>query len=264
MTPLSRLRRHLQRYVNPVIAVSGDLDSTTLALSMGTVAKRVRIFHAVSPAVPPAATARVRTLAVRYAWDLEIERTGEFDDPNYLRNPPDRCYYCKKHLYAFMRRRYGSAALLSGTNSDDLQDFRPGLRAAAEIGVAHPYVECGISKTSIRSIARRLGHEVLAELPSSPCLASRIATETPIERTDLEAVNAVESFLRQSFQLHVVRCRIHPGRVEIQVGADEFERFRESWLVACRQVAARLPRSVRNNPVSLLPYRRGSAFRILA
>src|SRR5882757_897872 len=123
------------------IAVSGGVDSMTLAV----IAHRTRdaattMFHAVSPAVPPEATERVRRYARSEGWDLQVFDAGEFGDTNYLSNPVNRCFHCKTHLYGAIADRT-SATLLSGTNIDDLGDFRPGLAAARTFDVRHPLVE---------------------------------------------------------------------------------------------------------------------------
>ena len=139
-----------------VVAVSGGVDSMTLALLAG---RRPRwasaMFHAVSPAVPPEATARVRAVAAREGWRLTVLDAGEFDDPAYRANPADRCFYCKTNLYGALAAHtaHSGATLLSGTNLDDLGDWRPGLKAAEAHGVRHPFVEAGIGKDRIRAIA---------------------------------------------------------------------------------------------------------------
>src|SRR5882757_3769226 len=165
------------------VAVSGGVDSMTLAV----VAHRTRhaattMFHAVSPAVPPEATDRVRRYARREGWDLQVFDAGEFGDANYLSNPVNRCFHCKTHLYGAIADRT-SATLLSGTNIDDLGDFRPGLAAARTFDVRHPLVEVGIDKAAIRAISSDLGLRDLAELPAAPCLASRVETGIAIVPT---------------------------------------------------------------------------------
>ncbi|MFO0294429.1 MAG: hypothetical protein ACK51F_13930 [Rhodospirillales bacterium] len=120
------------------VAVSGGVDSTTLAaLAHRTIGDRATMMHAVSPAVPPEATRRVRDLAAAEGWRLRILDAGEFADPRYRANPSDRCFYCKTNLYAGIATAT-RAQILSGTNRDDLSDWRPGLKAAAEHGVRHP------------------------------------------------------------------------------------------------------------------------------
>src|SRR5690242_845513 len=111
------------REIGPaVVAVSGGVDSMTLAhLAVRLARSGVEVVHAVSPAVPAAATARVRQHAERFGWRLTVLDAGEFTDPRYRANPVDRCYFCKANLYGVIAGRF-AGALLSGTNRDDLGD----------------------------------------------------------------------------------------------------------------------------------------------
>ena len=128
------------------IAVSGGVDSITLAhVAHARSVARAEMFHAVSPAVPDHATDRVREHAAAHGWSLHVVGAGEFEDPDYLKNPVNRCYFCKSNLYARLRAST-DATLCSGTNTDDLGDFRPGLRAADEKTVRHPFVEAGLTR----------------------------------------------------------------------------------------------------------------------
>src|SRR5580704_878767 len=128
---------------------------------------RSRMVHAISPAVPAESTARVRDHAVGNGWALSLVDAGEFSDPSYRANPVDRCYFCKSSLYRRIAEQC-EGVIFSGTNTDDLGDYRPGLKAAAERGVRHPFVEAGIAKADIRALARTLGLGDLAELAASP------------------------------------------------------------------------------------------------
>ena len=129
----------------------------TLALLAGRrLGAESAMFHAVSPAVPPEATERVRAFAAREGWRLTVLDAGEFADPAYRANPANRCFYCKTNLYGALAART-DATLLSGTNLDDLGDWRPGLKAAEEHGVRHPFVEAGIDKAGVRAIAASAG-----------------------------------------------------------------------------------------------------------
>src|SRR5262249_33153663 len=147
--------------------------------------------HAVSPAVPAHATARVAAYAEREGWTLRMVDAGEFADPRYRANPVDRCYFCKTNLYARIRP-LTDRVIAPGTHVDHLGDFRPGLRAAAEKDVVHPYVEAGIDKAAVRALARGLSLSDLAELPAQPCLSSRVETGIAIDADDLAFVDAME------------------------------------------------------------------------
>src|SRR6056297_1585803 len=151
-----------------VVALSGGVDSVTLAAAAHRrLGDQVTMAHAVSAAVPTLATARVHDLATAHGWRLVTLDAGEFEDPQYLANPVDRCFHCKTNLYDAIRARFPDEALtiVSGTNTDDLGDYRPGLRAAETAGVRHPFVEAGIDKATIRLLAAGLGLGEVAELP---------------------------------------------------------------------------------------------------
>jgi pyridinium-3,5-biscarboxylic acid mononucleotide sulfurtransferase len=210
---LARVRGVLAQIPDRIVACSGGIDSLVLA----TVAHRAEpartmIAHTITPAVSGDGTARVANFADREGWSLELVRSREFDDERYLANPTDRCYFCKTNLYDAIaeigdRHHAASMTIVSGANLDDLGEYRPGLAAAAERGVRHPFVEAAISKIEIRAIARLL-RIAEADLPSSPCLASRLYTGTRVTETRLRAIEVGESLVREMTGLDVVRCRI--------------------------------------------------------
>jgi len=237
-----RLEHALRAAPRRIVACSGGIDSLVLA----TVAHRVApsetvVAHAVSPAVPEEATARVVESATSEGWHLELVQTGEFDDERYLSNPTNRCYFCKGHLYEqldALPARLGLAepwAVLSGANADDLGEYRPGLLAAADHGVRHPYVEGGLGKGDIRSIARDLGL-AYSELPASPCLASRLYTGTRVTTPRLRAVEGGEALIRRETGIAVVRCRVREHEALVEVA--DADRSRISALVLERVAAA--------------------------
>ena len=173
--------QHRLRQIGPAaIAVSGGIDSLTLACVAADLIPDSVIFHAVSPAGPEAATARVRTFAQDRGWHLNVIDAGEFSDMHYRANPVNRCFYCKTNLYGSIAAKTKSP-ILSGTNLDDLDDVRPGLIAAKDHNVQHPYVDAGIDKPGLRRIARDLGLGDIADLPAAPCLSSRVLTGLRIE-----------------------------------------------------------------------------------
>jgi uncharacterized protein len=220
---LERLVAVLDAHGALAIAVSGGVDSMTLAhVAWRHARERPIMIHAVGPAVPAAARARVDRHAARHEWPLALLDAGEQSDARYRANPVDRCYYCKTNLYARIRAMT-ARPIASGTNVDDLGDFRPGLRAAAEHGVVHPYVDAGVDKSAIYALAARLGLADLERLPAQPCLASRVETGIAIARDDLAFIDAVEAALTALRGAHAVhRCRVtHAGVVvEIADAAD--------------------------------------------
>ncbi|MEM7120464.1 MAG: adenine nucleotide alpha hydrolase [Pseudomonadota bacterium] len=243
------------------IAVSGGVDSMTLAVVAHRAdPERTTVCHAVSPAVPPEATDRVRQYAVREGWKLVVIDAGEFDDQRYLANPLDRCFYCKTDLYgAIATRRAGT--LMSGTNLDDLGDFRPGLKAAAAHGVVHPFVEAGFAKVDVRAAAAALGLDDIKALPAMPCLASRIETGIAVSPDLVRGVHAAERLVGAAVTADTVRCRVAHDGIRIELDDDALARLSTSRRTM-------LSNKVRNvfsatdaaDTVTFAAYRRGSAF----
>ena len=243
------------------VALSGGVDSMTLAaIAHATLGQRAIMYHAQSPAVPQEASARVQDMAAARGWRLELFDAGEFARAEYLANPVDRCFHCKTSLYGSIRART-AAQLVSGTNLDDLGEYRPGLRAADEHAVRHPFVEIGASKQAVRAMARVLGLGSVAELPAAPCLASRIETGIVSDAGTLSLVHASERLIGAAVAVRTVRCRVRAAGVVLEMDAaslDGIEVQRRAELAA--EVgelfaAAGLPRAV-----SFAPYRNGSAF----
>jgi uncharacterized protein len=243
------------------VAVSGGVDSVTLSVvAHRALGGKAQMYHAVSPAVPADATARVERFARREGWALELFEAGEFADHRYLTNPGNRCYYCKGKLYAAIARRT-DAVVVSGTNTDDLGDYRPGLSAAAEHGVRHPFVEGGINKQAIRDIARLLALSDLAELPASPCLSSRVETGIAIRPQTLACVDAAEKLIRHELAPRVVRCRVRRSGVFIELDRETLADLHPS----AREALARRIGTIFHNGdstpvVQFSRYRMGSAF----
>ncbi|MBD3648247.1 MAG: adenine nucleotide alpha hydrolase [Pseudomonadales bacterium] len=269
MSKLEQLENHLQQLGPVAVAVSGGVDSMTLAVIAHRVNPDSRVYHALSPAVPEQATARVRDYARRESWNLELVHAGEIDDPDYVANPANRCYFCKTRLYDTVAD-HTDMLVVSGTNTDDLGDYRPGLIAAEEHNVRHPYVEVDIDKDTLREMARSLGLNDLSELPAAPCLSSRVTTGIAIDARLLPLINEVEQALWATLDsrlaLKGIRCRIRPEGAAIQLDTDDEIDAGADYARQAREVAGRILTDGGYGDlagsITVEPYARGSAFLI--
>lgn len=221
MSDIQNLRCWFNNIADCLIACSGGIDSLLLAtVAHRTLGDRVTIVHAISPAVPPDATLRVHVNAASEGWQLNLISGDEFYDEQYLKNPINRCFYCKTHLYSMLNKiailRQRDCCVISGANIDDLGEYRPGLSAASQYGVRHPYIELGFGKSSIRAMVKELKLDY-AELPASPCLASRLYTGTRVTAERMNFVYRAEQMVRELTGCSVVRCRIDESVVRIEV-----------------------------------------------
>jgi pyridinium-3,5-biscarboxylic acid mononucleotide sulfurtransferase len=252
----ARLIGALAPYDDLAIAVSGGIDSMTLAfIAHRHLPAPPIMVHAVSPAVPAEATLRIRDYAAREGWGLSLIDAGEFADPAYRANPVDRCYFCKSNLYGRIAD-LSARTIASGTNLDDLGDFRPGLKAAQERRVVHPFVEARIGKAGIRALARLHRLTDIAELPAQPCLASRVETGIRIDANDLAFIDATERQIRKHVTADTdVRCRLTQHGVILEIGGPgsvDLQAIAARGADLCRQAGRQL--------AGVRPYRRGSAF----
>ena len=260
---IAALERVLEGMGRAAVAVSGGVDSMTLAVvAHRALGSSASMLHAVSAAVPADATDRVERYARREGWRLRRIDAGELLDARYVANPVNRCYFCKTNLYSTIAPLAGAGAtIVSGTNTDDLGDFRPGLAAADEHGVRHPYVECGFDKSVVRAIATGLGLHDLAELPAAPCLSSRVETGIAIDPAVLRVIDACERLVRDAIGAGTVRCRVRRDAVVVELddaalaGLDVSRRATLAGEVEARMNAAGVRRAFRFEP-----YRMGSAF----
>lgn len=244
-----RLATALSRHDTLTLAVSGGVDSMTLAhMAQRTLGAKAHMVHATSPAVPPLATARVQEHAARHGWRLSLVDAGEFDDPNYRANPVNRCFYCKTNLYGTIAG-LADGPIASGTNTDDLGDFRPGLAAAEIWRVCHPYVEAAMGKSDVYALARALGLADLAALAAQPCLASRVETGIAVQPGDLAFVDHIETLLRAEQGVGAtLRCRITHAGVIVETDLPPGPAI----AAACHATGRRF--------LGHRPYRRGAAF----
>jgi len=226
----ARLVDTLRGYGRVAVAFSGGIDSTVVTQAayeaLGDSAIAVT---AVSDSLASGELEEAQELARQIGIRHRVIRTDEFADPNYLRNHADRCYFCKSELYGRLEGMLGELGvdvIASGANLDDMGDYRPGLKAAAEHGVRHPLQECGFSKADVRALARAWGLPTW-DKPATPCLSSRIAYGENVTAERVQMIDQAEQWLRRR-GLHVLRVRYHNGDMaRIEVPVDDLPRFVE-------------------------------------
>jgi uncharacterized protein len=219
-----RLLDTLRGYGRVAVAYSGGVDSTVVAkaaqVALGDATVAVT---AVSDSLASGELEEAEELARRIGIRHRVIRTEEFADPNYLRNNPDRCYFCKSELYGRLSGLLGTLgvdAIASGANADDVGDHRPGMRAAAENGVRHPLQECGLAKAEVRALAKAWGLPTW-DKPATPCLSSRVAYGEEVTPERVRMIDQAEIWLKRR-GLSLVRVRYHKGdlaRIEVPVEA---------------------------------------------
>ena len=243
------------------IATSGGIDSMLLAfIANRAIGEQAFIVHSASSAVPDADARRIRAYAQKYHWHYQLVDSGEINDANYQQNPVDRCYYCKSCLFTTIKQ-IKTGAIVTGTNMDDLSDYRPGLVAAQQNDVQQPYVDLGINKATIRQIASYLQLDDLKDIPASPCLASRIETGIKINTDALHLVDRVETLVKELLATDVVRFRIRKQALEIQLAADCYQQLSsEAKNTLTNNVLQHLPAEYAALPLQVSAYAKGSAF----
>ncbi len=206
-----------------VVAFSAGVDSTcVLALAVRVLGcERVVAAVGVSPSLPERELAEARELAGRLGVELVEVATCEMEDPRYVRNGPDRCFWCKTELFTRLTElahSRGLAAVLCGNNADDAGDYRPGLEAGRKLGVRSPLMDAGLTKADVREVLRLLGLETWRK-PAMACLASRLPYETAVTPERLGRVERAESALRD---LGFPACRVRDhgpvARIEVPPG----------------------------------------------
>lgn len=182
---------------------------------------------AVSPTFPEEQLDEAGAIATRFGFRHQFIHTNEYVEPNFVANPPNRCYYCKLIILNELRRladEKGFREVLDGANVDDLADYRPGHQAVLEVGVRSPLLETGMTKADIREYSRQLSLPTWNK-PAYACLATRIPYGTRITPDALQRISQSENFLH-SLGLCEVRVRDHYPVARIEVGKDQMN---QAW-----------------------------------
>lgn len=258
---LSLLITRLKQAPSALLAFSGGVDSSFLLRALKISDIPFLVIIGKSETVPEKELQQAVSFALQENVRHRVIMTGELQNESFLKNPPDRCFFCKQDLFQRMQQiaeEEAFDAIFDGSNADDLQDFRPGRKAAELYGVQSPLAEAGLSKDDIRQLSRRLGLGTW-DKPSSPCLSSRFPYGQRITLPLLHRVEQAEDFLR-SLGIRTVRVRVHTDVARIEVPEDEM-----ALLLRNRQAVADRLKTLGFSFVSLdlEGFRSGSLNRVL-
>ncbi|MDD5615845.1 MAG: ATP-dependent sacrificial sulfur transferase LarE [Candidatus Methanoperedens sp.] len=223
------IKEALKEKGSALIAYSGGVDSSVLAaLAYRALGDKALAVTADAPTLAPGELDGAKRVAKEIGIRHMVIFYDELEEPEFAKNPVDRCYYCKKGLIRELKKiaqQHSINTIIEGTNYSDLKSHRPGHRAVTEEGIYNPYIEFGVTKEEIREMARKLKLTV-ADKPSMACLSSRFPYGQAITRETLKRVGEAEAYLRK-MGFEVVRVRDHDGIARIEIMVDEMPKFLE-------------------------------------
>jgi len=225
---LENLEQWFSKRKGSIVAFSGGIDSTLVLFLARKFQGKQNAIGVISnsESLKSKDFELAKDFCNRFDINLEIIKTQELVDERYNQNPENRCYFCKEHLFhdlQSIKEKYTDFDVLSGTNYDDLGDYRPGLQAAAKYKVLSPMVDCNLTKVELRQIAKHFGLPNW-DKPASPCLSSRIPYNHQITREKLQQVEDAENILND-FGFKDVRVRHYGTYGQIEVQKEELEKL---------------------------------------
>jgi len=227
MKKLGRLKKILLQMERVLVAYSGGVDSTfLLKVASDVLGDKVVAVTALSRTYPARELEEAHRVAGKFGVKHMIVKTHELRNEKFTSNPPNRCYYCKRALFSKMwnvATRHKLSYVLDGSNCDDVNDFRPGMRAGEELGVRSPLKEAGFTKDDVRMLSKQMNLPTW-DKPAAACLASRFPYGDKITSTSLHQVEKAEEIIRR-LGVRQVRVRHHGNIARIEVSPADFQKL---------------------------------------